>query len=147
MRFYWICMCHSTSVPYNDPYSPYSQLINWYNFSIFPILELLLILHVGVSAICIFNGDFSAECTIRQPSKIVAAISDDAIVSVILFRDWMVVKISEMRKFITVLPGVSRKYNPPFQLVIPCIIFSFAMRWSRTNIERLIWTNVRNLWT
>ncbi|UYV66834.1 hypothetical protein LAZ67_4003034 [Cordylochernes scorpioides] len=44
--------------------------------------EYLLILHVGVSITCIFNGNFNAECAVRPPSKRIAAITDDAIATV-----------------------------------------------------------------
>lgn len=72
-----------------------------------------MILHVGVSVVCKFNGNFSAECAVRPPSKSVAAIPDDAIASAILFRDRMVAKMIEMRKVLPVPPGASMKYNPP----------------------------------
>jgi len=70
-------------------------------------------LHVGVSVICIFNSNFSAECAARLLSKRVAAIPDNAIASAIIFRDHMAAKISETKIVLPVPPGASRKYNSP----------------------------------
>jgi len=56
-------------------------------------------------AIYIFNGNFSAECAVRHPSKRVVVIPDDKIASEILFIDRMVVKISEMWNVFSVPPG------------------------------------------
>jgi len=44
--------------------------------------------------ICIFNGNFSAECAFQPQSKRVAAIPDDVIASAKIFRDRTVAKIS-----------------------------------------------------
>jgi len=67
-----------------------SHMMCWHDFSIFPNPKFLLLLHVGFSAICIFDCNFSAECAIRQSSKRVATISDDAISSaILLFNLWL----------------------------------------------------------
>ena len=39
----------------------------------------LEMLHVGVSIIWMFNGNFNAECAVLPPGSNVAAIPDDAI--------------------------------------------------------------------
>ena len=66
----------------------------------------MVILNVGFSVICMFNGNFSAECAVQSSFRRVAVILDDAIASAASFRDHMVTKISEIRK---VLSCVSRR--------------------------------------
>ena len=64
-------------------------------------------LQVGVSLLCIFNGNFSAEWDVRPPLSKVAAIPDEA--SAILFCEKIVANINEIKKKIPVPPGVSKK--------------------------------------
>jgi len=52
-----------------------------------------------------------------------------------------------MRIVFPILPGTSRKYNPPLWYIISCIILLYAMSWSGTILERFVWKNVRNLST
>lgn len=41
------------------------------------IPKMLMILHVGISVVYMFNNNFIAECAIRPPFKSVSAIPDD----------------------------------------------------------------------
>lgn len=70
-------------------------IIGYYSSNVPIPAEFLLILHVDVYAICIFNHNSSA---VRPPSKRVDTIPDDAIVRAILFHERMVSKISEKEK-------------------------------------------------
>lgn len=64
---------------------------------LWPIPEFLLITHVDVSMIYIFNGNFSAEYVIRLQSEKFVVIPSNANVSAIVFPNRMVVKISFAR--------------------------------------------------
>lgn len=66
-------------------------------------------LQVGVSLLCIFNGNFSAEWAVLPPSSKVAAIPDEASASAILFCERIVANINEIKKVFPVPPGVPKK--------------------------------------
>ena len=108
------------------------------DWSTLPISDFLMILYVGLSVICMFNGNFSAQCAVRPPSRRVAAIPDDAITSAASFRNRMVAKISKMRKVLPVPFGASRNYNQPILLVIVYIILSYVMHCSETKFGRFV---------
>lgn len=61
----------------------------------------------NLTAISVLNTE------IQPPPKSVAAISDNAITSAILFPERMVVKIIKIRKGLPVPLGASMKYNLP----------------------------------
>jgi len=55
-----------------------SYMISLHVWRSLSIPKLLIILHVGVSMVCKFNVNFSAECAIWPLSKSVVTIPDDA---------------------------------------------------------------------
>lgn len=55
---------------------------------------------------CLFKSNCSAQCAVRQPSKKVDAILEDAIINAILFRDRVIAKISVI---LLVPSGISRQ--------------------------------------
>lgn len=59
-----------------------------------PIPEFFVMLQVGVSVNCKFNGNLNAECAVLPPSRSVAAIPDEATANAMLFCARMVAKIN-----------------------------------------------------
>ena len=74
--------------------------------------------------ICIFNGNFSAECAIRPPSKRVGKEPVQNLFVIV----WFPKQLSEIRNVWPVPLSASTKYNRPLWLLIACIILSHAMR-------------------
>jgi len=118
--------------------------LTWFQYFSYSRICVYYILHIGISAICIFNSNLSVECTVQLPSKRVTTIPHDVISSKILFRARMVDKISKTRTIFSVPLGTSRKYNPPLLLVISRLIQAYAMFWSGTNLGKFVWTNLQN---
>ena len=73
-------------------------------WSTLSIPDFLVIMHVGLLVISMFNGSFSAECTVRSLIRRVAEIPDTATINAVSFYDRMIAKISEMKKVLPVPP-------------------------------------------
>lgn len=86
-----------------------SQTINLHTCGILAIALFLAMLQIGVSLICMFNGNFKAECAVRPPSTRVAAIPDEANARATPFRDLILAKSNEIQNVFPVPPGASRK--------------------------------------
>ena len=66
-------------------------------------------LQTGVSFICMFNGNFKAECTVRPPSNRVAAIPDEAKARATSFSELILANSNVFRNVFPVPPGATRK--------------------------------------
>ncbi|KAF0707659.1 Uncharacterized protein FWK35_00024099 [Aphis craccivora] len=65
----WGDFLQGEAVAAKCPGSPTVTLIGFW-----PLRLFLDMLQIGVSLICMFNGNFKAECAVRPPSSRVAAI-------------------------------------------------------------------------
>jgi len=100
---------HNTFIPYNEVTC----------LKYLSILNVYVILHDGLTVICIFNSNFSTECAVPSPSRRVVVILYDVIVNCSNI-SWLYIvsKIIEMRNVLPVSLSASRKYNSPLLLEI-----------------------------
>jgi len=91
---------------------------------IFPIPDVLEMLHVGFSVNCMFSDGLRAEYAVLPPSINVKTISEEASANALWSFEQILDRIKEIKIILPAPPEVSKKYNPPSWLAIACMIVS-----------------------
>lgn len=94
-RLQWLLLGHCAFVP-NDQFV---YLLNLRHCAVLAMLQ------VGLKLICIFIGNFTAECAVRPPSNKVPAIPDETNARTTSFWQGILAKSDETKNVFPVPPG------------------------------------------